>query len=322
MHYKEPETMSNQKEAISLESHRILDEWLESCTRGGKISRNTVAVGIVVVDHLRQASPIAKETVISSGGEIKGARSGLGQRLEKYKIPESYLKEITTRQAHQDGQRLFEAFQWGNQFMGLSNEERDGVTLGLIGRLVQLAQNWLERQNLKIDIDRRQAPTAWIQLLVENAKSRSGGILEQHLVGAKLERRFTQITIPNHPAHAADKQTSREGDFSVSDMVYHVTATPGRSVIQKCGANLRANKYPILIVPSDQEGKAKALAEDEGIDKELTILTIEGFVAVNIIELATEEKKGFFQVLQEIVGIYNRRLAEVETDLSLQIEVR
>ncbi len=39
-------------------------------------------------------------------------------------------------------------------------------------------------------------------------------------------------------------------------------------------------------------------------------------------ELATEENKDFFAILQEIVQIYNRRLAEVETDLSLQIEVR
>jgi hypothetical protein len=45
-------------------------------------------------------------------------------------------------------------------------------------------------------------------------------------------------------------------------------------------------------------------------------------VALNIIELATEESKDFFSVLKEIVEIYNRRLQEVETDLSLRIEVR
>jgi len=46
------------------------------------------------------------------------------------------------------------------------------------------------------------------------------------------------------------------------------------------------------------------------------------FVAVNIIELATKESKDFFSVLKEIVEIYNERLSEVETDVSLQIEVR
>lgn len=313
--------MTNQKEALALESHQILDEWLKSCTRHGKIARNTVAVGIVVLDHLRQTSQVSREEVISPGGEIKGARSGLRQTLEKYKIPKIYLKESTTRQGPQDGQRLFEAFQWGKKFGILSDEERNDLVLGLIARLVQLARNWLERKNLSVDIDRRQAPTAWIQLLVENARTRSGGILEQHLVGAKLERRFTEINIPNHPAHAGDRQTTRDGDFSVSDIVYHVTATPGRSVIQKCAANLQVGKHPILLVPSNQENRAKVLAEDEGIGKELIILSLEGFIGANIIELAIEEHKDFFAILQEIVNIYNKRLAEVETDLSLQIEV-
>lgn len=161
-----------------------------------------------------------------------------------------------------------------------------------------------------------------INLIVENAKQRSGGVVEQHLVGAKLERRFKDTEIPNHPAHAGDRQTARAGDFSVASTVYHVTATPSRNVIQKCAENIKVGLYPILLVPGEQEYRAKALAQDEGIDKNLTIASIELFVGLNIMELAKDENKDFFAILQEIVHIYNRRLAEVETDLSLQIEVR
>lgn len=173
-----------------------------------------------------------------------------------------------------------------------------------------------------MEVDRRQAPTSWINLIIENAKLRSSGVVEQHLVGAKLERRFKGIEIPNHPAHAGDRQTAREGDFTISKLVYHVTATPSRSVIQKCAGNIKTGLHPILLVPSEQENKARILAQDEGIDKALTILSIENFVALNIIELATEGNKDFFSILKEIVQIYNKRLTEVETDLSLQIQVR
>ena len=68
--------------------------------------------------------------------------------------------------------------------------------------------------------------------------------------------------------------------------------------------------------------KATALAEDEGVDSEMSVISIEAFVAMNIIELATEANTDFFALLQEIVQLYNDRLAEVETDLSLQIEIR
>ncbi len=303
------------------QSHQILDEWLKSCTRQGKIARNTIAMGIVVLDHLRQACPVSREEVISQGGEVSGARSGLGKRLESYDIPSNYLKEITTRQGHQDGQRLFEQFEWGKKLANLPDNVRDELLLELIGRLQDVAGAWLKRQNLKLAIDRRHAPTTWVNVIVENAKGRSGGIVEQQLVGAKLVRRFKGLTVPNHPAHAGDRQTERVGDFAISQLVYHVTASPSRNVLQKCAENIKVGFHPVLLIPREQENKARILAQDEGIDKELTIVSIEDFVALNIIEVATEENKDFFSVLKEIVEIYNRRLAQVETDLSLQIEV-
>ena len=308
--------------SLKQESLDILAQWLESCTRNNKISRNTVAIGIVVLDHLRRNSPVLRKDVISRGGEVSGARSGLGRVLEAYEIPSSYLKEITTRQGHQDGQRLFEMFEWGNKFKSLMAQERDVILLELIDSLRNLAESWLKRQNLKLDIDRRQAPATWINIIVENAKGRSGGIVEQQLVGAKLARRFHDVEIPNHPSHAADKQTERMGDFTISNLVYHVTAAPSRNVLQKCADNLRVGLHPILLIPRDQENKVRVLAQDEGLDQQLTIISIESFIAVNIIELATDENKDFFSVLKEIVEIYNTRLSAVETDLSLQIEIR
>jgi hypothetical protein len=279
-------------------------------------------MGIVVIDHLKRNCPVSHNDVISQGGEVNGARSGLSRILESYKIPSSYLKEITTRQGHQDGQRLFDMFEWGNKFTKLTPQERDELLLELIDILRNLANDWLKRQNLKLNIDRRQAPSTWINVIVENARGRSGGIVEQQLVGAKLARRFQGVEIPNHPAHAGDKQTERMGDFTISNLVFHVTAAPSRNVLQKCAKNLKAGFHPILLIPREQENKVRVLAQDEGIDQQLTIISIESFIALNIIELATDENKDFFSVLKEIVEIYNARLSAVETDLSLQIEVR
>lgn len=307
---------------VEQQSRQALAKWLETCTRHGKIARNTVAMGVVVLDHLRRVCPVRRDEVVSQGGEISHARSGLGKVLESYGIPSSYLKEITTRQGHQDGQRLFEQFEWGKTLAELSENERDKLLLELIENLRNFAIEWLKRPKLRFDVDRRQAPTSWINVIIENAQGRSGGIVEQQLVGAKLARRFKEIPVPNHPAHAGDKQTDRAGDFAFSTLVYHVTSAPSRDVLQKCAQNIRVGLHPILLIPREQENKARVLAQDEGIEGELTITSIENFVALNIIELATEESKDFFSVLKEIVEIYNKRLSEVETDLSLQIEVR
>ena len=307
---------------VSSQSRKMLQAWIDSCTRGGKVSRNTIAIGIVVLDHLRRTCPVERRDVISKGGELKGARSGLTKILEKYRIPGSFLREVTTRQGHQDGQRLFDSFDWGKSIMGLPTAQREELLLELIGRIVSLAIQWLKRQSLRLNVDRRDAPATWIRTIIDNAKDRSAGIVEQHLVGAKLERRFPKTAIPNHPAHAGDLQTSRVGDFQISKLVYHVTAAPGRKVMQRCAENVTAGLRPILLVPTEQVNKARVLAQDEQIENQLGVISIEDFIALNIIELATEENKELFAVLIEIVAIYNRRLAAVETDLSLQIEVR
>jgi len=302
-------------------NHEILAEWLKSCTRGGKLSRNTIAIGIVVLDWLRSAPVVSPEIVLSQGQEIRNARSGLKTVLEKYGIPETLLKEVTTRQAPSDGRRLFEAYKWGLAFQDLESIDRDSQIIELIDVLVALATAWLERKNLSLSLDRGQAPTAWIELILENARGRSGGVIEQHLVGAKLARRFPNIEIPNYPAHAADQQTARSGDFVIRDLVFHVTAAPSSSVIAKCADNVKKGLKPILLVPRDKEANARAFAEDKSIDKLIAIVSIEDFLAMNVFELATEEDKDSFSVLADIIAIYNQRLREVETDLSLQIDI-
>ena len=158
-------------------SHDLLEEWLESCTRGGKISRNTVSVGMVVLNHLRQKCPCARDEVVSQGGEIKGARSGLRDILGQYDISGKYLKEVTTRQGHQDGQRLFSLFKWGEIFVNITAKEREEILLDITNILTEKAKLWLLKQNLKLNLDRNQAPSAWINLIIENAKNRSNGFL-------------------------------------------------------------------------------------------------------------------------------------------------
>lgn len=313
--------MSDSSDEIREKCYSIIYQWLESCTRSAKISRNTIAIGIVVMNHLRKSYPITREQVVSSGGEIKGARSGLSNTLRTYGIPVSFLKEVTTRQSHQDGQRLLEQFDWGGILNTLSPDIKDMILVGCIDILVTHANAWFLRQQVKPQINRRHSPATWVNTIVESAKGKSGGVVEQHLIGAKLERRFPTLSIDNNPAHAGDQQTARLGDFAIAKLVYHVTANPSRDVIGKCKLNLAAGYYPVLLVPASETGRARILAQEEHIESETTITSIEDFIALNIMEIAISESKDFYIVLQEIIQIYNKRLTQVETDLSLQIEI-
>ncbi|MBI4333863.1 MAG: DUF4928 family protein [Chloroflexi bacterium] len=314
--------MAHNSDKTTLQSRQVFAEWLESCRRGGTLARSTMAIGIVVLDHLRRECPTSKDKALSARGEVRGARSDLGGTLETYGIPRTLVRETADPQGHQDGLRLLEALDWGNQLLPLSAGERDALLSSLIAALATPANLRPKRQNLKLLLDKREAPAAWVHTIMQTAADRSWGVVEQHLVGATLERRFKTAQIPNRPARPNDKQTSGEGDFPIRTLVYHVAANPRRNDMQKCRSDLAVGKHPVLIVPTDHENKTRVLAQDEGIDTQISLFSIENFVAFKIMHLAIEEKKKSFTVLKEIVEIYNRRLKEVETDLSLQIEIQ
>ena len=132
-----------------------------------------------------------------------------------------------------------------------------------------------------------------------------------------LRTRFTIL-----PGHAGDTQTGRHSDFDVDLMSYHVTANPGRDVIQKCKANIESNRHAVLVAPREEEGHARALAKDEGIGSRITILALEDFIAGNVIEISTENQTDFFTTLKDIVEEYNRRIEEAETDMALKIDLQ
>lgn len=301
----------------------LLTKWLKSCTRRNKISRNTVAVGIVVLHSLKQKCPLSRKDIITSGGEVMGSRGNrLREILGTYGIPSKFLKEATTRQAHQDGQKLLEALGYGEALSGLDPSKRVQVVDRLISELVRHADIWLGRQHLRVACNRQLSPLSWIKAILREAKGKSGGKVEQHLVGAKLQTRHPEVQVANFPSHAGDAQTQRQADFLVGTTAYHVTAAPGPDVIGKCKTNIDSGLHPVLLVPRDQIERCTGLAQGLGIENQVTINAIEEFVSMNIIELSTGESTNFIETLKKIIDTYNLRLEEVETDLSLKIEIQ
>ena len=299
----------------------IVLHWLKTRVRAGKISRNTIAVGLVVLDQLLRQCPIEEEALFSKGGELKGSRSGLSGVFRRYGIPPRFLKEATTRQAHQDARILAEELKYGKILNKLSasareRELRDGIAL-----LVSRANEWLSKQPIKVNCDRQLSPLVWVGSILERAKGRSGGVVEQHLIGAKLQERYPELKVPNYPGHAGDVQTKRSSDFPLLKVDYHVTATDGKEAIARCRENVESGTHPVLLVPKRHVTKAQVYAEIAGISDRVSVMSIEDFITQNIIEIATQENEEFFVTLKRIIDEYNRRLAEVETDMSLKIEL-
>ncbi len=197
-------------------------------------------------------------------------------------------------------------------------------------QLVDAFQRWLVAQSwphaagtkLEVEIDSTKPGPVIVEDLLRAAYERKiGGPVARHLVGAKLARRFPGKKIENRPAGAPGEEPQRGADFLVGDAAFYVTVMPASDHLQRCAEYLSQGSRPYMIVPAAQLAKARALAEDQKIDGKVAIVAIEDFVGQNI-DLMGEFNRAKLKV--EIAGLlneYNRRVAEVETDQSIQISI-
>ena len=146
------------------------------------------------------------------------------------------------------------------------------------------------------------------------------GEVAEYLVGAKLSLRFPKYDIRNSAASAADHQTEEQGDFQINDCVFHVSVAPNRGHYDKCLHNLANGLRVFLLVPDDILVGARQNAQQE-TNGRVSVESIESFVSQNIEELSDFAGKEVAHNIRRLLDRYNKRVAKVETDLSLRIRI-
>ncbi|HBS29777.1 MAG TPA: hypothetical protein DEB06_10095 [Phycisphaerales bacterium] len=290
--------------------------------RAGKPSRQWIAAGLVMLDHMSRHCPLASDLYLTrAGGEIANTRSGLGDVLERFGVPRTFLKEVTSRSNLSFGERFVSCTDGGRMLSGLSEEVRGDQILRAAAMLRIEAEKWLARKHIQVALKADHAPGAWVGSVLQMSEGKSGGRVEQHLVGAKLEERHPGRDIQLLPGHAGDQQTGRSGDYMIGKAVYHITASPSGAVLRKCAENHERGLRPVLVVPRPRLPAIRAVAEDMGLAQFVSMQAIEDFIECNVLEISGDRDIEPHEVFRAIIERYNLRIEAVESDPSLRIEV-
>ena len=91
--------------------------------------------------------------------------------------------------------------------------------------------------------------------------------------------------------------------------------------INRCKKNVRDGLSVFLIVPDMKIASARALLDTQGMEDKVAVESVESFVGQNISELAEFAPETFRNTLGDLLREYNRRVAEVETEGSLAIQI-
>lgn len=149
------------------------------------------------------------------------------------------------------------------------------------------------------------------------------GAVLQHLVGAKLDCALGEGSLEHNSFSTSDEQTGRAGDFFIGgNVALHVTVTPGEAVIARCQQNLHDGLRPVVVTTARGVVVAEGLAENKGLGERIDVFEIEQFIALNLYELGKFTPQGRHDAVVDVVRRYNEIVQAIETDPSLQIELR
>lgn len=304
----------------------MLSEWYDSERPGvGRDpDRYVVCAGLAVLEHARSVFPLSQSDFITEGNQVKTGGALIKSILKRHGETRNFASEggRTTRGTRPAAERFVERLNALSEVASLSEARRGQILDDLQGWLAERAKEYFERRKIEVEINlEKAAPQIIADILAAAAERRLGGPVAQHLVGAKLALRFPHVQVENHSFTTADQQTRRPGDFVIGDSAFHVTVAPMQAVIEKCARNLQNGYRVIVLVLDSKVEAARQMAETLGIQAKVAVLSIENFVGQNLEELGEFGKANLATGILKLLEKYNERVAAVEADRSLLIEV-
>jgi len=298
-------------------------EWCDDQKQQGDLPvRSRVYAALVTLDRLLDDYNLDRQVhTTSSGAQVKmQTPNNVSKILARFGETRPIPAEAgrTSRGSLHAAEELLEALQL-TSLDELGNEARNPVLTRMMEHLVWVAGEYHERARIEVEYDPTRNATQIIADALDKAENKAGAVA-QHLVGAKLQIRLDDIDVPNHGYSTADVQTGRRGDFEINDSVFHVTVAPMDGHYEKCVKDLRAGYEVHLMVRDSMKGSIRQIAH-ETHDPNISVQSIEGFIGQNLNEIAVFSRDAFKKQFKALLDLYNERVAAVESDKSLLIEI-
>ncbi len=301
----------------------IIADWWESFPPRSR-SRGNIAGGLVILENLRENFDLDIEAHKATGSDQlrNASRQNVQKILARFGEERTLLQEggRTNRGLMKNLQPLLQSLADAGMDQ-LSRESRESEIGNMQAVLADKARDIFNAEKITFDFKLGMTSRELVGAILASARKRlRTGEVAEYLVGAKLSLRFPAYDIRNSAASAADRQTEEQGDFQINDCVFHVSVAPNRGHYDKCQRNLADGLRVFLLVPDEVLVGARQNAQHD-TNGRVSVESIESFVSQNIEELSDFAGKKVAHNIRRLLERYNRRVAEVETDLSLQIRI-
>ena len=309
---------------VYLQALNTLTRWFDSYRPSAGEEPNTyvICAGLAVLERMRASFPLARSDYVTPRNQVRTSGPLVQSILVRNGEDRRFTAEggRTTRGTVPAAEAIAVGLNDVDTLASLSAEDREQVIDRLQGWLVERVKDYFNRQRIEVEVDVNK-PSPQIVTDILTAAGQKAGAVAQHLVGAKLAVRFPELDVENFSYTTADQQLGRPGDFMVGDTAFHVTVSPMPPVLDKCRENIRNGYRPLLLVPESRLQAARQMAEAVEAQASIGIAAVESFVGQNMEEIGNFERNELAVGFKKLLETYNERVAEVETDRSLMIDI-
>ncbi len=302
---------------------KIIEKWWYSFPSRSR-SRGNIAGGLVLLENLRDNFDLDIDAHKASGSDQlrNASRNSVQKILARFDEERILLQEggRTNRGLMKNLQPLLQSLSEA----GMGNmplKDRELEIQNMQSFLASKARDIFNAEKISFNYKSGMTSHEIVGSILDSARNRlKAGEVAEYLVGAKLALRFPNHSIRNSAASVADRQTEQQGDFQINDCIFHVSVAPNRGHFDKCKRNLADRFRVFLLVPDDALAGSRYSALQD-TDGQVSVESIESFVSQNIEELSEFSGEKVIYNIKRLLDPYNERVAEVETDLSLQIRI-
>ena len=311
-------------ENMRARAESILKKWMSLIPSRSRANRGNVAGVLVLLERLKADFKLDIQNHRTPDGyQLRGvSKNRVGEILARHGETRLLAKEggRTNRGLLSNSEILLRVLR--DEGVGeLSGKARGELLDAMQAGLARRATELLNAKKLPFRYSSGVTTRVALRRILDEAKTRGKeGEVIQHMVGAKLALRFPHLDIENRSVSAADESAGRPGDFLVNKTAFHVTVQPNRGHYEKCRENLDANLHVVLLVTNGHLLQARQIAESEFGDR-VAVESCESFIAVNVEELSEFSPGKFRGDFLRLLATYNARVREVESDLSLLVEI-
>lgn len=289
----------------------------------GIVPRNWLLILLRLLDRIRETDrALQEDEVYTYDYTLKDSRAkAIPTLLQKYGLPTNLgmSKEgVTVRGA--PGLRVFRELTGGQVIMHLSPKQREGLVLEAVEILRTELLLTVSQKPIALSSSAFSQAGTFVEMLLAAVENRSNGRVEQALVFTKLRLRFPNEKIEQHPTFAGDQQTGRDADFSVGNMRVIVSATPKDTHFESARTRANEGREVFMVVRESKLAPSKKRIRDIGYSDRVRVISVNDYVAGNMIEVARDRRKTAHKMCLELAGEYNQAIAK-DHDLSLQVVI-